>query len=397
MTKRWGILGFAAILAASPGLCDTFTHKTSGQKYHGYAVSAPEEDATTRVQTVEKGEVRLALGEWQVQRNAEGRRPHVGLLTIGSEIDLEMETAAFEKALIEEADKGPQFILIEIDTPGGSVPLVQRLCNAIVQVQNCTTVAYVRGGKHGGAYSGGAAVALACDRIYMSEGTAMGAATMIAASGTVGVAEIEKVVGKTIGEKMRSAWRNYLASLAQRNDRPAVLARAMEDKDIEAVEVEYLGRREFIEAADRKQGHRLVRVWSRKGSLLTLTARDAAACGMAEKVVASRQDVLAAMGCPGATVAANTKTDDARRTYELAMKKLEQVGSALDLHVKRLVVSPNSMPRAQALRMLRDIIQDMQYLVKLKKSFPDMPYDGQEIEEDLNTIQALHDSLKTAR
>ena len=121
-----------------------------------------------------------------------------------------METDAFAEALVEEADKGPLFILIEIDTPGGRVDLTMRMCSNIAQLKTCQTVAFLNGGKYGGAYSAGAAIALSCDKIYMVPNSAIGAATAIALTNGAPTS-LTHAFGTDTGEKISSAWRNYLA------------------------------------------------------------------------------------------------------------------------------------------------------------------------------------------
>ena len=77
------------------------------------------------------------------------------------------ETEALEKAIEMASNQGPLCILIEVDTPGGSADLMRRICDAITKANNCRTVAFISGGEHGGAYSAGAIIALACDQMEL--------------------------------------------------------------------------------------------------------------------------------------------------------------------------------------------------------------------------------------
>lgn len=269
---------------------DTFTHRKSGEVLHGYATSQVK-DNRTAVHTRQKGVVELNLAEWKVAADREGRNNKVIVLTLDDAIMFEIETAALEKAIVEVADEGPLFVLLEIDTPGGRIDFAQRICAAIAGARNCQVVGFVRGGRYGGAISAGAAVAFACDKIFMAGNTVIGAATAFALS-QKGPQDFKEAYGEDIGEKFSSAWRAKLASLAEQNGRPGLLARAMIDKDIEVIEVSDGGNRLFIEPVNKKQAQNVVHTWSKKGSLLTLTAAEAVGCGIADKVVSSRRELV---------------------------------------------------------------------------------------------------------
>ena len=102
------------------------------------------------------------------------------VLPVDNPIMLEIETAAFEKAIAEDANEKPALLLIEIDTPGGRIDYAKRMCSAITQSSSkCRVIAFIKGGPHGGALSAGAAVAFACNKIYMANSTVIGAATLV--------------------------------------------------------------------------------------------------------------------------------------------------------------------------------------------------------------------------
>ena len=203
---------------------DTFVHRSTHEKLHGYATSKTE-NGKTIVQTKENGQVPLNLAQYIIFPDPQGRNNSVAIISVPEQIKLEMETDAFSKALTAEADKGPLFILIEIDTPGGRVGLTMKMCSAIAQLKTCQTVAFVTGGKHGGAYSAGAAITLACDKIYMTPNSVISAATAIVVT-KGGPTSLTRIFGAEAGEKISSAWRNYLAGLAQNSKRPGILAKA---------------------------------------------------------------------------------------------------------------------------------------------------------------------------
>lgn len=389
-----GVLLVAAGLVVS-GICkaDTFTHKTSGQVYHGYA----EQDAVagkTTIHTTESGPVQINLTEYTVVRDGQGRNKHVAVFAFEDGIASETVTAAFEKAIVEESNRGPLLIIIEIDSPGGRVDLAMRICSAITKTRNCTTAAFIKGGKNSGAYSAAAAIALSCNKIYMSGATVMGAATVVAGSEN-GIVELESVVGNTVGEKIRSAWRNYLASLAEQNNRPVALARAMENKEIEVIRVRRNGKIMFIETTEKQPTDEVLNIQNRKGQLLTLPAQEAVKCFMADKVVSSFEEVLADAGASDATVEHPDQIDKAKEELEKVNRKFNQLKNAFDVKVKTLLAKAHNrgMTLTEAKKSFRGIIQEVKYLIKLKQSYPDVPCEEEELQELLNNLQAEYDSL----
>ena len=132
----------------------------------------------TSVFTQEKGLLKLDPKEWEIKRDNLGRNNKVIVVPVDDAIQYEIETDAFEKAIAESSQEGPLFILVEIDTPGGRIDLAHRMCTAIIDA-DCNVIAFVKGGKNGGAISAGAAVALSCSKIYMTDNTVIGAATLV--------------------------------------------------------------------------------------------------------------------------------------------------------------------------------------------------------------------------
>ncbi len=391
--KRFRLIIFAVyVVVFVPGsvcFADTFTNPATGEVLHGYATSKSN-GGLTIVNTQEKDVTKLNLAEWDIVANRLGRKNKIIVVTINGPIMHEIETAALEESLGKLADQGPLFILLKIDTPGGRTDLAQRICGAITAVENCEVVAFINGGKYGGAISAGAAVAFACDKIYMSSNSVIGAATMIAMS-EKGPEELKKVYGKTIGEKYSSMWRAYLASLAEQNHRPGLLARAMVDKDIEVIEVAEADKRFFIDPINKRSQQNLVHTWSKKGSLLTLTAAEAARCGIGDKVVSSQNDLLRAFDAGDAKIIANDAIQKAEKELRRAKRQLNRIRKSVDLKIKQ---SKHPQPRAKVLKILRTAKNEFQRLIKLAKRYPDLQLNVQQLEDELNTIKANYENAK---
>jgi ATP-dependent protease ClpP protease subunit len=391
--RRFAAIFTFAVLAWQAGCFgDTFTSREGGQVLHGYATQQIVENKTV-VYTQEKGLVHLDLAAYIVRRDRMGRRNNVIIIPMKEGIMLEIETEAFEKALVSASNKGPLFILVEIDTPGGRVDLAQRICGVITKMDNCETVAFICGGKYGGAYSAGAAIAFACDKIYMAKNTAIGAAAAVVQT-PAGPVDVEKVYGETIEAKISSFWRGYLASLAEQNYRPGLLAMAMADKDIEVIEVDEDGRRIFLEPVNIKATQKVVHTWSKKGSILTLPAADAARCGIADKVVNSRNDVLLDKEAINASIIVNNDAREAMRKFERVKLRFEKLMDSLDYRFKQAKLAKTSN---RQLKSLRGIISDYKNLIRLAKQYPDIPVSVAMLEERLNSVEALYESAKTRR
>jgi len=420
------IFAWICLLLTIPCRSDTFTHRKTGEVLHGYATQIKKGNKTLIRVGDKKKPHYLNLVDYDIEWNHLGRRNQVIVLPIKNEIELECETEAFIKALDEASNQGPILILIEIDTPGGRVDLMQQICTAITKANNCPIVAFVSGDKWGGAYSAGASIALACDYIYMSHNTAIGAATTILASPS-DVNDIKSVYGETAGEKFMSASRAYIAAIAEQNNRPSLLAQAMVDKDIEVLEVIEKDKTVFIAPENLKVGQPVRRIWSKRGSLLTLTATEAVKCGIADKVVDSLKGLISDLDLLNARFIHNDDVIKARRKFELANQKLEKTLNDIDLYKKKIdtlsehayflhgeymklmtewgrlwdrshgkdtdrLLKKIRRERRLALydlsNALKNIIPKYSAVIALKKSHPDLQVDIAALNEEINSAKA---------
>jgi membrane-bound serine protease (ClpP class) len=310
------------------------------------------------------------------------------ILPVDNPIMLEIETAAFEKAIADDANENPALILIEIDTPGGRIDYAKRMCSAITQSSSkCRVIAFIKGGQYGGALSAGAAVAFACNKIYMANNTVIGAATLVTLSKDE--KEKQKNYGEVIDEKLSSAWRAYLASLAQQNDRPGLLARAMVDRNIEVVEVNQQGKRLFIEPVNKKPEEQIVKTWNKSGSLVTLTAEEAVNCAIADGLIQSRDELLKQLKLADANVVVENKMANARKELQIVQRRVDEIRKSLDLKEKQIKYP---QPAPKALSILRGAKTDFENLKTLAQKYPDLHFDVRGIEEVINTITADYEN-----
>ena len=98
------ILRLVLIITCFVQLCsfaDTFIHNKNNTVYHGYIIRDHINNKIT-VQTVQNGPQNLNLVDYRILPNTIGRNNTVVVFSILEEINLEIETEAFEKAIIEE-------------------------------------------------------------------------------------------------------------------------------------------------------------------------------------------------------------------------------------------------------------------------------------------------------
>ncbi|WP_090604213.1 NfeD family protein [Parapedobacter koreensis] len=173
---------------------------------------------------------------------------------------------AFTKAEAAKAD----MVLIEMNTFGGMVNFADSIRVRILD-SPLETAVFI---NHNAA-SAGALIALATDRIYMSKGSSIGAASVVDQSGQV------------LPEKHQSYMRGLMRATAEATGRDPKVAEAFVDPDVDVPNVKPAGK------------------------VLTLTSSEAVNIGLAEAEVASVDAVLAAEGinAPQITVHQVTATD----------------------------------------------------------------------------------------
>lgn len=150
---------------------------------------------------------------------------------------------------------GVDLMLIEMNTFGGMVNFADSIRSRILD-SPLETVVFI---NHNAA-SAGALISLASDRIYMSKGSSIGAASVVDQSGQV------------LPEKHQSYMRGLMRATAEAKGRDPKVAEAFVDPD--------------VDLPNLKQA----------GKILTLTSSEAVTIGLAESEAASIAEVLVAEG-----------------------------------------------------------------------------------------------------
>jgi ClpP class serine protease len=423
---RYGIFLVVNLFVFSVCAGDTFTNRQTGESFDGFATQQVRAGKTIVRSAGSESSKSINLSEYDVRWNFNGRRNQVIVLPIKDAIELESETALFEKALESASNQGPLFVVLAIDTPGGREDLMKRICKALSNASYCKTVSYICGGQYGGAYSAGAVISLACDYIYMADNTAIGAATPVMISSKGEVKDLKSQYGETVGEKYLSADRAFVAAVAEENGRSPALAKAMVDKDIRVVEVVEDGRKKFIEPKDKKPSQTVMRTVNESGKLLTLTAAQAVDCGIADGRAGSIEELINALGANGARIVQSSEYVKAKRGFEKFQRdynKIMEQADKIEKEIDRLVGNINELDKEwdklnnnfnignretlmrkisqRCQTTLRDLVRNLKQLISLyneaialNKRCPDLNLDVQSFEKAINSAQT---SLRQAQ
>ncbi|MBN1967870.1 MAG: nodulation protein NfeD [Candidatus Delongbacteria bacterium] len=156
-----------------------------------------------------------------------------------------------QRAIEKANENNSDYLIVEVNTFGGRVDSATKIKDLLIDCE-IPTIAFVN--KR--AISAGSLITLSCDSIFMSEGSSMGATTVVDDS------------GEKQSEKAQSYMRAEMGSTAEKSGRNRLIAEAMVDEDVEI---------------DSLIG---------KGKLLTLTSEMALKYKMCDYIIADFDDLL---------------------------------------------------------------------------------------------------------
>jgi len=192
-------------------------------------------------------------------------------------------TAGRMEACLKEAERlKPAVVVLELDTGGGDINDAERIVNLIIAHKHLRFVAFVRK-----ALSAGATITLACEKIFVTESATIGGAV----SYSVGSDGMPQTLPADVAEKFQSIWRAVCRKAAEHGGHPSLLAEAMVDPAF-ALTMREEGGKPVLERDG--QG----KVLKAKGRILTLTAREAVDCTLAEELVPDLKAVGRHLGMP---------------------------------------------------------------------------------------------------
>ena len=319
MARKIIFVLIAFSLCAGLAAADTFKHRQSGEQFDGYATQKSMKGKTRVYSEQKSGFETVNLDDYEITYNPKGRHGNVILLPITQREVMLSQTVSLKlaKMIADASNKGPLFIIIQIDSPGGRGEYMKNICTAIMQTTNCPVVAYVTGEEFGGAYSAAAGVALSCPKIYISPDAGIGSAAP--ATGRMSVRE-QTAPADNFADAELAGYGSYLASLAEKNLKPTAVARALVDSGVEVVQViDVKKNKSFIDKAKMTPYQSIVRTISKsakrtiieKGTdkaveisenTIMLTPADAIACSLADGIVSSIDELLAELNAGDARI-----------------------------------------------------------------------------------------------
>lgn len=302
----------ALLFATSMAEADTLVRK-GGKVYEGKVISQNGREVVFKVYkygkplypltislseiiSLEKGEIKQAPKKkkkkedaTQLDLPAEPKAPEVVqysgptyyVIPLEGVVGQEMVAEVLEKALIDAIKRKPTVVVLKIDSPGGLLAEVEKLVEVICKYnKKLRMVVYVN--KE--AISAAAITSLAAKEIYTHPLGVCGAATAYRMS--------REGMPEDIGEKMQSIWRANARSAADIGGHSPLLAEAMIDRMMSLYVVEEDGKKVIKEGRARGGARQVIT----KGKLLTMTAREMVACGLARDIAENIDDLGEKLG-----------------------------------------------------------------------------------------------------
>jgi membrane-bound serine protease (ClpP class) len=223
-----------------------------------------------------------------------------GVTHVLIEGELDVGHQSLLRRAIDGASARGDALVLELDTPGGSIEIMWQLARQIDEASESGVLPVAWVNDH--ALSAGALLAFACEHVYMREQATIGAATpiVIGPGGAQPVSEDADVL-----EKMKSAFRADFRAWAAAHGRSDLLAEAMVDRDVEVILARVDGVEQLMSAQDwddaMARGDELVQVRtvSPRGELLSLTGPEALELGVADGLAEDLDAVLGKLGLRG--------------------------------------------------------------------------------------------------
>jgi len=328
------------LIITSCGFADVFTNRSTGETFNGYTLQKVI-NGKGRVYVENDGKFKaktIVLAEYDVKYDINGRRNNIIVVPFNQKEALISQAISktVARTILEAADKGPAYIILAIDNPGGRGDYMNIICKGIKDTRDCPVIAYITGEKYGGAYGAATTVALACDRIYISPSASIGSMAPAYANAS----ESTEDPTDLLSPLNLVTYSGYAAKLAANNKRPETLASALMDRSIEVLEVTVgkNGSREFININDKVPSQSLEKKWTRlisgtegvKENLLNITGKDAIYCRMADKLAISQADVIADLGASDAKVIKSSTVNSIRKRFLASKRKIDKLMASIE-------------------------------------------------------------------
>ncbi len=347
--KNIKIAALISVLFAGLALSDTFRNLKTGDTFTGFSTTRSVGPRTLVYNSQKDKFEPIVIKEWQITIDQKGRRNRAVIIPIKQEKIL-LSKVISEKvadALIDASNKGPRFIILEMDSPGGRGEYMKIIVDAITDKIKCPVVAYISGGPYAGVYSSAVGIALACDKIFMAGHSTMGSVAPMAGAG-----DLEEHKLKYSPPSLR-IYGGFLSALAQQNGRVSAVAAAMVDDNIDILLVkDPQGNASYVSRSDRSPSQTIVKSLTKqdfvtveddqqekqivKKYTINLTAAEAVEVGMADKVVESRTDLLSALDSKDVDIVSGPDFKRDVRRFEANERNMRSIYASIEYLEQRV-------------------------------------------------------------
>ena len=232
-----GVLMAAVVgVAGNVGLGDTLV-KTDGSSLQGRVIAQDAKTVTFEA-NFEGLIVRQQVARSQIKSLQTEVRTGPGycVLPMKGAVGVGITADAVKGALNLAREDGAKYVILDFDSPGGSVQEMGDIITVMRDAKDLTLVAYVE--KN--AISAAAMIAMGCPKIYMAEGGAIGAAVpwQVGPNGTP----------VNVEQKFESAYRGIVRANAESAGHSALFVRGMTEMDVElALKADDYGKLQLVE------------------------------------------------------------------------------------------------------------------------------------------------------
>lgn len=353
--SRTAFLTTALLIAATIATADTYKNKKTGEQFYGFRTQKKTANKTMVYSDSEKKLIPIDLSEYEYTLDEKGRRNSVVVIPITApEILLSKSVAAIvSKSIVDASDKGPRYIILQIDNPGGRGDLMKEICTTITQTDNCPIAAYISGGTFGGAHAAAAIVALSAPKVFIAPSATLSAVGPVVA--TVFSQNDSDFVAYFSPDSLAN-FSSYAAIVADQHNRSQILLKAFIDKRLSLIEVVDNDGKSSVILKDLRQPNQTITKTLCEGfnpapaasadtkdniyqnihsQILTLTPKDTIAMKLADEQAKSIQDVLSLLNVSGASIANIQGLDKAISQFAAARRNVGQSLSRISFLEKR--------------------------------------------------------------
>ena len=281
-----GVLMAAAVVgvAGKVGFGDTLV-KTDGTALQGRVIAQDAKTVTFEA-NFEGLIVRQHVARSQIKSLQTEVRTGPGycVVPMKGEVGVGITAESVKGALNMAREDGARYVILDFDSPGGSVQERGDIIAVMRDAKDLTLVAYVE--KN--AISAAAMIAMGCPKIYMAEGGAIGAAVpwQVGPNGTP----------VNVEQKFESAYRGIVRANAESAGHSPLFVRGMTEIDVElALKADEYGKLQLVEETPGQEEVG-VKVITETGKILTMTGSEAVASGLSAGIVRGTEDIRAGLG-----------------------------------------------------------------------------------------------------